>query len=274
MQGRPGPRCTHSSASPFVLFSGRGRGHGAERRPRSPGAAAGALRAGPGRTGAAEPRPVRRAGQPEASGRSAAGPPLPGAGTSGRRPPRRPGRLVPTSRHEGPFTVPPPEPSGSSPPRSGSPAVAPYRPAPPRPDRLPRPLRPVMPPPPRSPLCSPRKTSLNFRSGFPNSPPLPGADMAARGGRAGAVTEENETPSAHRHRHPARHFRRRHGRVTPPRPLAGTGGCHGDGAVPVRPGLGDAAWTVDPGSPALRPPAKVPEAPAARFELSPGPGRA
>lgn len=119
-----------------------------------------------------------------------------------------------------PPTRPPPRPTERprrprSPPVPPAPAAAP--PAPPRPPpcRLTAPQHRAQPPP-RSPLCSPRKTSLNFRSGLPNSPPLPGADMAARRGRAGAVTEEKERPpSTHRHRRPARraarHFRRSDG---------------------------------------------------------------
>lgn len=121
-----------------------------------------------------------------------------------------------------PPTRPPPDPP-SGPAAPGRLRSPPLRPPPRRPLPAPRPppCRLTAPqhraqPSPRSPLCSPRKTSLNFRSGLPNSPPLPGADMAARRGRAGAVTEEKERPpSTHRHRRPARraarHFRRSDG---------------------------------------------------------------
>lgn len=112
-------------------------------------------------------------------------------------------------------TDPPARPSPTRPATPGSPPPPAPAAAPPAPPRLTAPQHQAQPPP-RSPLCSPRKTSLNFRSGLPNSPPLPGADMAARRGRAGAVTEEKKRPpSTHRHRRPARrparHFRRRDG---------------------------------------------------------------
>lgn len=276
MEGRQRPRYTNSTALPFIFSSVHatrsvrtrpetqhtGRSSALRDTASLPDASNARPPALPNGSGPA-PRegPAPAGGQP-GGGKADSGARQAGGGTrpdhGGAAPPSggSPGRLITASPpgRERPFTV-AHRPSRllTTRPQRQAPGGSSFPlPRGARPLRPPAACSPRSPPPPRSPLCSPRKTSLNFLSGFPNSPPLPGADMAARGGRAGAVTEEKKTPpSAHRHRHrparrAARHFRRRHRRVTPHHPRGGRlprrrAGLQGPG--PERPPL----WPVEGG---------------------------